>query len=233
MEKERQLRPFEILEGISRTAMILENAVLEVGDSENVSESFMVDCEKVLRDLRYMANVVTATHTLNRELSIAEFNEMGIIASFGQKYIEIELPYTVVTKTSMLHVMSKQIRSIQRLSNINMAWRAVMRRVVYELGTLPFDTPLKIADVDVTVLCPTKQERDPDHFWFRPLLDSLVSSRVLEDDFSSNVNLTFHYGLDRENPGVIIQVRPGVRPAHFFVRGAALTRKIGVENVNN
>lgn len=227
MEKEKQLKTFEILNEISKTAMLLENAVLDVADIEDMSAQFCNEAERVLRDLRYIANAITATHTLNKELTRAELEEIGVIASVGDSYIEIELPYDVVTKSAKYHVLSKKVVSSAMISNIRREWRSVMRRTIYEMGKLPFGTPLQIADISVFVLSPTKRERDPDHFWFRPLLDALVSSGVLIEDYSSNVNLTFHYGLNKENPGVIIQVRPSQEHAIPSFRGANLSMKIG------
>ncbi|MFD1674870.1 hypothetical protein [Alicyclobacillus fodiniaquatilis] len=223
MASELQNRVIQLFGEVSLALIELENQLLDAGDTTRIPHPLNERIEEKVRDIRYLSNILGAVHAEEADYFFSnKLSEIGVKARIGEDYLEIELPYEVITMSVKFRLLSKKMPIKAGYSNINRHWRTLMRQVIREINGLPFEAPLSFADVSVIVLMPNTSERDPDHFWFRPILDSLVAGQLLEDDYTKNVNLKFFYKVDKENPGVIIQVRQGSESEFPVIRVAPL-----------
>lgn len=191
------------LDELSLTLMSTENALKELAVGTDIPIPALEQLERQTRDLRLVTNGLWSTQVTSHSYS---FEDLGIQAYSGTGYIEIEFPYELVTKTTMFRVFSKRLAAVPSLTNVSTAWHFLMQQVLNSYASFPFQTPLQQAQVRVTILAPDRRLRDPDHFWFRPILDSLTYARVLIDDNFDRLRLSFAYGWDKLSPAVILQV---------------------------
>lgn len=191
------------LDELSLTLLSLENVLKELAIGTDVPIPVLEKVEQQTRDLRLVTNGLWSAQVTSHSYS---FEDLGIRAYSGDGYIEIEFPYELVTKTTMFRVFSKRLAAVPSLVNVSTAWHFLMQQVLAGYSSFPFHAPIQRAQVRVTILAPDRRLRDPDHFWFRPILDSLTYARVLIDDNFDRLRLSFEYGWDRVVPAVILQV---------------------------
>lgn len=191
------------LDELSLALLSAENALKELAVGTDIPLPVLEKVEQQTRDLRLLTNGLWSVQVTSNSY---DFNDLGIQAYSGPGYIEIEYPYHLVTKTTMFRVFSKRLATVPSLVNVSTAWHYLMQQVLAGYSSFPFRAPLEQAQVHVTILAPDRRLRDPDHFWFRPILDSLTYARVLIDDNFDRVQLSFSYGWDKLSPAVILQI---------------------------
>ena len=208
------------LEELGMQLLEVENVLIHVAQNSDAAESFITSLEQKVRALREVTNDLWATDMIAHKRT---YTELGIQAFVGDGYLEMEFPYSMIAKSNMFRLFTKRIASVGSLISVTTAWHYLMDQIVHAYGrVLPFSTPLMQATVDVTILTPDRRQRDPDHFWYRPLQDGLVQAGLLSNDTTGHVDLSFHYGSDKKSPGVIVQIRPAVDRQTLPIRSPVL-----------
>ncbi len=137
-----------------------------------------------------------------------EVEQLGFHGYVGEDYIEISVPYDWVTSTTAFIYMVKKYKQLNNLVQATHEWHWMIEGVLKKLEPhVPFDLPIKNAQVDIVVFKPNRTLGDPDHFWYRPVVDAFVQRRFIMNDDAESLKIYATYTRDRENPEVRIRLR--------------------------
>lgn len=166
---------------------------------------------KKTRQLRDKANSVLA-HQLMRDINdqFLAVDDLKYKAYRGSDYIEIGIPYLENTKSTLFLVRHNELKNVDSLDAVTYLWKIIMGMVLKKYSSnLPFERPLAKVTIRITTFYNNSRIPDPDHFWYRPVIDSFKENLWLTDDSSANLTVVNKYIYDSKSPEIRIQFGPG------------------------
>jgi hypothetical protein len=137
-----------------------------------------------------------------------DVSRLGFEGYVGHDAIELSIPFYWAYFSSRFLFQPMNSAHWRNLRTNVDVWHYVMTLALNKMAPYyPFERPMRKAKVTIRVFFPTKRFGDPDHFWFRPVLDSLVQNAWICNDSAGSIRVETRYYFSRENPEIRIMVQ--------------------------
>lgn len=119
----------------------------------------------------------------------------------GRDYIEFSIPYNWLASTSSFMFNIKKYQQLKNLSSATHEWHWMMEGVLKKMEQFaPFSLPIQHAKIDIVFFKPNLPLGDPDHFWYRPVIDALVQRGFISSDDAGSLQIHVAYEHDPKHP---------------------------------
>lgn len=178
-----------------------ENVRKSVGDAQHRAKSLRAYLSR-LQSTIVLRDLIPKT-------DIDALRKLGFAGYVDEEGVEVSIPFNWLAASSSFIFRAKERKEWEGLSNVAGMWHTIMSDVLtYLKPHIPFQMPLKKAQIDIVLYKPVNNLGDPDHFWMRPVIDSFVNNRVILSDHANNVHLHVGYEHDSSHPELRIRVSP-------------------------
>lgn len=161
----------------------------------------------------------------NEEPGMREVDRLGFKGYVDSNGIEISIPYSWISASSAFIYTVKKFPYWNSSTSELDVWHWVMEGVLKKLEPyVPFTLPLQRADIEIVMFKPRARLGDPDHFWYRPIIDTFVQRRFILNDNAQNLHISVSYAHDPANPEVRIRLVPSSESYQNKVRDTRLKR---------
>lgn len=186
------------------------------------------DVERKARSIRaYLARLESSVVIRNthEEPELREVNHLGFKGYVGSNYIELSIPYTWISISSAFIYTAKKFPYWDSSTSATDVWHWVMEGILKKLEPhVPFQLPLEGAKIEIVMFKPRARLGDPDHFWYRPIVDAFVQRRFIVNDDAQSLDISVAYAYDPQSPEVRIRLVPVSENHQLNVRAKNLTR---------
>ena len=125
----------------------------------------------------------------------------------GRGFVEISIPFDWMTSTAKYIYYVKKFDKLNNLASATHEWHWVMEGVLKKLESrVPFTLPLQHARLDIGLFKPNAVLGDPDHFWYRPVVDAFVQRRFIMDDNTESLQIHVVYERSPNHPELRIRL---------------------------
>lgn len=150
----------------------------------------------------------TIVRNTNAQPDQREIEKLGFCGFVSADSIEICVPYFWIASTSSFIFTIKRLRHFKNLTDATSEWHWMMEGVLKKLEPhVPFDLPIKHAEIDIVFFKPNLPLGDPDHFWYRPVIDAFVQRRFIMNDDASTLQIHVTYEHDSDHPELRIKLK--------------------------
>lgn len=133
--------------------------------------------------------------------------DLGFEGYVGKNAFELVIPYDWIYFSTKHIFQPKYIAQWKHLrTSWNLWYIAIGEALMKMKNVYTGKRPMRRAKITIQIYFPTSHLRDPDHFWFRPVLDSFVQNAWLLNDSSDCVRIETRYYFNREHPMCKISV---------------------------
>lgn len=188
-----------------------------VGDVERQARSIRSYLTRLYATV-VMRNTIDTTGSRNLE-------RLGFEGYIGQKSVEISIPYHWISVSSAFIYTLKKYPQWNSLTSATDVWHWVMEEVLRRLEPhVPFELPLERADIEIVMFKPRSRLGDPDHFWYRSIIDTFVQKRFIVNDDAQSLHISVGYEHDPDHPELRIRLTELGKSYQAGVREESLQR---------
>ena len=169
----------------------------------------------------------TVVRDLGLPMDVDTLKKLGFAAYVDAEGVEVSMPFDWLASSSSFLFRSKIRRQWEGLAQVSGMWHSVFYDILEHVKpSIPFEMPIKKAQIDIVLFKPVNNLGDPDHFWMRPVIDSFVHNRVILSDHAHNVHIHVGYEHDPNHPELRIRVSPLKEKHDYGVRNEHLEQKL-------
>ncbi|MCF8568238.1 hypothetical protein LLE49_26300 [Alicyclobacillus tolerans] len=213
LQNPRTLRPDELRLPlrVMRELMETEGMLVALSQTtENLEQQVFEDMEHELRGLRdSMGKIVANSMVIGIYEEGYRPQDYGLVVTerSDRHGFTIEIPYEMMAMSDLFMLRSKKIAKLSSLFTVRQAWMTLISNAVAGFKTIDSIYPLHRSHVHVTVQTYNRRPLDPDHFWFRPILDGLVESGIIVNDDAESVIFMHEYKFKKDHSSVHLEVK--------------------------
>lgn len=176
-----------------------------VGDMEWESRALRAYLNRIMGDI-IIRN--TSPDPYTREVDRLGFEGFVGKDDDGVDCIEFAIPYRWITASSAYIYSVKELKKLNNLTYATHVWHWVMEGALKKMEPhVPFTLPLQRAQMNIVVYKPGARLGDPDHFWYRPIVDTFVARQFISHDDARSLHIHVAYERDEEQPEIRIRLR--------------------------
>ena len=168
------------------------------------------DAERQARSIRAYLTRLTSTiitRNTNEDPGLREVERLGFEGYVGPDSIELSVPYPWISCSSAFIYTVKKYPHWNSMTSATDVWHWVMEGALKKLEPfVPFKLPLEHAQIDIVMFKPRARVGDPDHFWYRPIVDAFKQRRFIVNDDAMSLQIRVGYKHDANHPEVRIRL---------------------------